>query len=73
MKWVETKNKTLENTVFSRVFNGQPVQKRTESSNYQKRAPVARLFSEKRLLCQKPNHRADFPMPITGFMVVRLQ
>ena len=21
-KWVETKNKTLENTVFSRVFNG---------------------------------------------------
>ena len=25
MKWVETKNKTLENTVFSRVFNGGPI------------------------------------------------
>ena len=33
---------------------GQPVQKRTESSNYQKRASVARRFSEKRSLCQKP-------------------
>ena len=51
--WSETKRSELENESGSKLY-GQPVQKRTRIINYQKRASVARRFSEKRSLCQKP-------------------
>ena len=57
-KWVETKNKTLENTVFSRVFNGG-----AEGGRTPVRRPEDQSLSERSLCFNIPSAR----LPQTGF------
>ena len=64
--WSETKRSELENESGSKLY-GQPVQKRTRIINYQKRAPVARLFSEKDYFVK---NQKDFPTGMSNHICI---